>query len=124
MGKVAKDGKEHGGGGACESVGGGVVGAGGGGGGAVARTFATSRTRWLNLASCSSFPNTYGGPRSVSVKHVWKNVARRRTKNSTKNFFWVRAGHFVGCRESLQSAWGELLKEKEISPCLTVRADW
>ena len=32
MGKVAKDGKEHGGGGACESVGGGVVGAGGGGG--------------------------------------------------------------------------------------------
>jgi hypothetical protein len=38
--------------------------------------------------------------------------------------FWVRAGLFVGCRESLQSSWGKLLKEKEISPCLTVRADW
>jgi hypothetical protein len=51
--------------------------------------------------------NAYGGPRSVSVKHVWKNVARRRTENSTK-IFWVRAGLFVGCRESLQSLWGEL----------------
>jgi hypothetical protein len=38
--------------------------------------------------------------------------------------FCLRAGLFVGCRESLQSVWGELLKEKEISPCLTVRADW
>ena len=92
--------------------------------GGASREHSRPRTHWLNLASCSSFPNTYGGPRSVSVKHVWKNVARRRTKNSTKNFFWVRAGLFVGCRESLQSVWGEILKEKEISPCLTVRADW
>jgi hypothetical protein len=46
-----------------------------------------------------------------------------RTGLAPQNFFkfaldfsWDAANH---C-----SVWGELLKEKEISPCLTVRADW
>jgi hypothetical protein len=70
--------------------------------------------KWQKLAADSAHPlevtceTRRAGPQSVSVKHMWKNVAPWRTENSTI-IFWVRAGLFVGCRESLQSLWGELL---------------
>jgi hypothetical protein len=90
-----------------------------------------------HIAVCGAMPEALAEPGESKLfsKHVWRAAKRHRRGtcgrvpsggglNIPHFFFRSRSGFFVGCRESLQSVWGELLKEKEISPCLTVRADW
>ena len=89
-----------------------------------------------HIAVCGAMPEALAEPGESKLfsKRVWRAAKRHRRRTCSglpsggglniPQFFSVPALDFSWDAANHYSVWGELLKEKEISPCLTVRADW